>query len=525
MYKYKKTIIINNRRRRIFSKEKSNTEYILYKKEYITLNAYNKKTGGVGGFMSYFTKKKTPEKNEFEIPEKNEFEIPNKIIHRCSIIDEDGIKFGLNRYDRINSIIISDHLKSDKIWLITEYDIKNPNMTVKGYNDQYQLLNEINSEDGIKKYGETNQEIFNKIIKMFKFVIFNETSINVSELDKNKFLKFNKTIHLNADGRNIYDTLVDVHKYYIYYYTTNYNEFGKNINEGEYIKYNNCTLKCIKINVEGQPGNFTYDILFKYISTKNTENELLINGGKEFNKIYNSLNGENKVIFPNSNNIVYNESVSHDERKLYDKINKSMIGIYLIEDYSNKIDEMNKMDEIIIGSNVVKHHTNFTYFTKINQENCKYIIYKYLGDYINQENIIIYGISYGSESIKRLEIIPKSALLYYEYANIAGQNIYDELLKENIFDEKSGDKLPQYIYYAKKFSNSSREVLEYTKDKESKLFNTDANFKCDNIMREYPSSYESTIVYKYIGNTPTIQIVTAGGQRKYKNLKSKKYLK
>ena len=43
MYKYKKTIIINNRRRRIFSKEKSNNEYILYKNEYITLNSYKKK--------------------------------------------------------------------------------------------------------------------------------------------------------------------------------------------------------------------------------------------------------------------------------------------------------------------------------------------------------------------------------------------------------------------------------------------------------------------------------------------------
>ena len=46
MYKYKKTIVINNRRRRIFSKEKSNAEYILYKNDYITLNAYNKRTGG-----------------------------------------------------------------------------------------------------------------------------------------------------------------------------------------------------------------------------------------------------------------------------------------------------------------------------------------------------------------------------------------------------------------------------------------------------------------------------------------------
>ena len=43
MYKYKRTIIINNRKRRIFSKEKSNNEYILYKNNYITLNAYNKK--------------------------------------------------------------------------------------------------------------------------------------------------------------------------------------------------------------------------------------------------------------------------------------------------------------------------------------------------------------------------------------------------------------------------------------------------------------------------------------------------
>ena len=74
MYKYKKTIIINNRKRRIFSKKKSNTEYILYKNDYITLNAYNKKTGGS---MSNLIARKilSNEKNEFEIP-KNEFEIP-----------------------------------------------------------------------------------------------------------------------------------------------------------------------------------------------------------------------------------------------------------------------------------------------------------------------------------------------------------------------------------------------------------------------------------------------------------------
>ena len=141
MYKYKKTIIINNRRRRIFSKEKSNTEYILYKNEYITLNAYNKKTGG--SLLSNIGLRM--------VGEKNEFEIPKKIIHTCSIFDKDKDEvanylksdiIGISKYDIETSTIISDYLKlklkiandTDKqYWMITEYMKDNNNMKVHGY--------------------------------------------------------------------------------------------------------------------------------------------------------------------------------------------------------------------------------------------------------------------------------------------------------------------------------------------------------------------------------------------------------
>ena len=132
MYKYKKTIIINNRRRRIFSKEKSNAEYILYKNEYITLNAYNKKTGG--GLLSNFVPKIFNKKTEFEIL-KNHVML-TKLNYELYIYNHDSILLSkylnsnngvLYKYYKNNSTIISKYLKENskidrntdkKYWII-----------------------------------------------------------------------------------------------------------------------------------------------------------------------------------------------------------------------------------------------------------------------------------------------------------------------------------------------------------------------------------------------------------------------
>ena len=522
MYKYKKTIIINNRRRRIFSKEKSNTEYILYKKEYITLNAYNKKTGGVGVMnLSNIKGLFTSSKKEKEV-NTNEFAIPITNDDGTFLIDFNTAKESINIYNRNISSKIYEYLKKKQakfddditIWIIKSIIPNSIKVNVKGYKNVSELSNEINSEDELMKYGQTDDNFY-KIITIFGDFILNKTHTEYFEFDKNKYLKFTtiyKYIYLN--GSKFYDKLVDEQKFYIYYYTTNYNEFGENINEGDYIRINDfCTLKCIKIKVN-VGCNFTYDILFKYISNKNIEHEIYSYGVLKFNEFKSSITIKeyNKIFNDNKINLVYNESVSHDERKIYDKINtKINTNIYLIEDYSTNSDEI---DKIIIGNRVVKHNTNFISYNKINGDTYNYVIYKYLGDYISINDINSYNSLYAIEYI--VQFIPANALLYYKYVNEEGQKIYDELFKKD-----------KYIYYAKKFSNSSREILEYTeyKDKESKLFNTDANFKCDNIIRGYPSSCESIIVYKYIGNTPTAVAVAVGGQRKLKNLKSKKYLK
>lgn len=105
--------------------EKSNTEYILYKNDYITLNAYNKKTGGS---MSNLIARKilSNEKNEFEIP------IDNK-----------------NQYNENISKKISTYLKqkwlipnsNNKLWIITD---NTNNIKVKGYTTDE--INKQNSE-------------------------------------------------------------------------------------------------------------------------------------------------------------------------------------------------------------------------------------------------------------------------------------------------------------------------------------------------------------------------------------------
>ena len=129
MYKYKKTIIINNRRRRIFSKEKSNAEYILYKNDYVTLNAYNKKTGGSLTSNNY--------KNPFNTikrllitGEKDEFDIPINIIDNfVTNYNEIIFKYLVNK-----SLISSNTDK--KYWVVLSYSSNSSKMKVHGYTEQ-----------------------------------------------------------------------------------------------------------------------------------------------------------------------------------------------------------------------------------------------------------------------------------------------------------------------------------------------------------------------------------------------------
>ena len=168
MYKYKKTIIINNRRRRIFSKEKSNTEYILYKNEYITLNAYNKKNGGT--MIKYITNSNATINRylsdsysikEFHIKQND---IVDYINHnKLPVVTIDTYKFDL-------SDIISNYLKdkskintgNQKKWIITE--INDNILKVNGYTSINEWIME-NPQQNLIKYGNTIHEQFIELYK------------------------------------------------------------------------------------------------------------------------------------------------------------------------------------------------------------------------------------------------------------------------------------------------------------------------------------------------------------------------
>ena len=576
MYKYKKTIIINNRRRRIFSKEKSNTEYILYKKEYITLNAYNKKTGGgmlnaaaisnpinfitrlgkdsdaieefddikISDIETYLLKIKFEiisdinryfKKNEAgfiqninlsninlsnindylsTIKSKIESDIKLNLLFNLEEIKKYVLKIKSPNISDINlepynlgasqillSYLISQSLlksTNNRVWIITSND--KVKLKLKGYNSESAFFNERNLEKELIKYGTNDEKLNNLIKEKFGTFIFDSLKADIT------LLKFNTASYINADGRQNYDELASDNNAYIYYYTTDYNilsTLGLNhiLIEGEDYKLFNSTFRCIKINVTKTDDNFTYDILFKYISKSNTADNI-IKYKYQLQKGYFELF---ESYLSNKITLYYNRYVNADGRRTYDLLHYNNRNYYIciVEEFL-----LNK--EIREGEICERYGTKFKYDKILIDMNGKYnVLLKYIGDFATEEDIIKYGLLY-----KKSYILGENALLYYKYVNLEGQKIYDELFKKD-----------KYIYYAKKFLNSSREILEYTKDNESKLFNTNANFKCDNIMREYPSSYESTIVYKYIGNTPTAVAVAVGGQRKLKNLKSKKYLK
>ena len=509
MYKYKKTIIINNRRRRIFSKEKSNTEYILYKKEYITLNAYNKKTGG-GTMIKYITNPANTLKRIFS----DSYSISEFDINYFDIINymtsNNKLQHGINTYNFDLSHIISSYLKdiskintgNNKIWIITE--INGNNLKVNGFNDKNEYdnhIDDLNSKDNLINYGELDTNI-EYVKSTFPKIITNE--IEPTPVKLKKLLKFNTENYITEKGYEVYNELYG-EGIYIYIYTTNYeilnrtNNTNKILKEGEEYEFYNCKFRCDKIyatehgitgNGHGESQkNFKYDILFKYISKLNTECEI-IKFGENNNKSF--INYDNKLY--------YNCLVSHDGRKVYDKLNINGCYIYLVEIYIP--------DKFKVNNIYIKYNTNFICEQIINEGINNYYIFKYLGDFTTKDNIIKYANIY--EDIKLKEYDNKS-LLYYKYINDKGRKIYDNLITEN-----------NYVVYHTEIVHYKDTT--YASGNIYKLYNS--SFECVIIFKDYPSIYKNTIVFKYLGNTPTAPDIAVGGQRKLKNLKSKKkYLK
>ena len=314
MYKYKKTIIINNRRRRIFSKEKSNAEYILYKKEYITLNAYNKKTGG--GLLINIVTRKIKEL----IPEKeqqNEFDIPyNDDKH--NINDNDGYNY-IDNYNTDISYKISTYLKKigkiansiNKKWIITDFSGNTGKpIKVKGYTDEEwnNEVNQRNEEPRLKDYGEKmHKQMFkayiidyNKIIydtDNTKKIINDDNVYDYFEKFKNEYIKYiaddlnyKKFLYYynlaNENGMKVYNNLKK-NGYYIYTILKNIRNANDYKVDTIYTLYDKDLFKCTKINEKnnatGPQGDYevVYDIGFEYI--ENTPN--VIGGQRKYKNI------------------------------------------------------------------------------------------------------------------------------------------------------------------------------------------------------------------------------------------------
>ena len=280
MYKYKKTIIINNRNRRIFSKEKSNNEYILYKNNYITLNAYNKKTSG-GSLTSFKSSILNPinTTKRFLNGEKTEFRFSGKVPFYENEPVFDRKKY-INNYDKTMSNHISNYLKKKSLikdsnnlnWIITASLITNEAniesfTTVTGYNneDLKIFIKDLNSINTLIQYGKENylkkiNEIKTwKIIvdnipnRLYYYYLANDDGITSYEDLKNNYYIY-YIITLDIKAHPSYDT-VDTNDYYrgfTYVLNNTYDLFknkilfkcdhifrGSSSNEHGYYFYNN----------------------------------------------------------------------------------------------------------------------------------------------------------------------------------------------------------------------------------------------------------------------------------------------
>ena len=317
MYKYKKTVIINNRRRRIFSKEKSNTEYILYKKEYITLNAYNKKTGG--GLGNLLNRKLYGEQNEFEIPYRS---------MNINFNDKRKYNDNIDNYDKNISDDISNYLKitrlippsNNKIWIIVNFQYNFP-IKVKGYTEDEwnNYVKKRNSETELKDYGEKmHKQMFKlytidynknlhdvhcdsnghktytkKIINndnvadfLIKFKTDYYTYIS-NNFNNEKFLYYYYLA--NNDGLNVYDVLKK-NGYYIYYILKNVEKDDYYIVDTNYNLYNTL-FKCKKISEHNasygsqQDTKVVYDISFEYIGNAPTSTVATVGGQRKYKNL------------------------------------------------------------------------------------------------------------------------------------------------------------------------------------------------------------------------------------------------
>jgi hypothetical protein len=500
MYKYKKTIIINNRRRRIFCKEKSNNEYILYKNNYITLNSYYKKTGG--GIMKYITNPSNTTKrflsDSYSI---KEFDI--KYNDFLEYITQKNLKIKIDTYKFDLSTIISSYLKdkskintkNTKIWIFTE--INNNDLKIKGFNDKneyQQYIDDLNNEYNLIQYGNSDDINISSVKLKFGNIITNEIIPTQEKL--NNLLKFNTNNYINDIGYEVYDKLYNK-GYYIYIYKNNNYD---NFKEGDEYKLYNCIFRCEKIiaiengiigNGHGEfQKNFKYDILFKYISKLNTEDEII-----KFGEKHNTFN---QFFIDNDKRLFYNKLVSRDGRKVYDKLNIDGYYIYLVKKYST-----NDLVKYVENAIYDIYDTKFICY-KIIKNGDNNVIFKYLGDFTTKKDILLYGSLYHNTKIY------ENGLLYYKYVNEEGKKIYDKLIEE------------QYnVYYTEIVHCTDN---EYKIESIYKLHDINKIFKCVKIIEEYPSIFQKTIVFNYIGNTEYSTVATVGGQRKYKNFKFKKMI-
>ena len=246
--------------------------------EYITLNAYNKKTSG-GGLVNLALRKLTGEKDEFEIKLDN-------IINNYNQDISNKIAIYLKKQRLI-------HDSNNKIWIITEFNKTNKNsIKVKGY---------TTIDEFLIKYGTDNyKKTFNLYIKNHpnEMISFNDENVNkpdselishfnMTYLDTNinnndKILLFNN-ISLFCQNSEIYNNFVLLIKqqYNIYCILENLNSlivpneykiesniYFKDYTINEYYKLCNDTIfKCTKYyqlenTINNKPGLYT--IIFKF---------------------------------------------------------------------------------------------------------------------------------------------------------------------------------------------------------------------------------------------------------------------
>jgi hypothetical protein len=364
MYKYKKTIILNNRRRRIFSKEKSNAEYILYKNDYITLNAYNKKTGGTYSFMKPIDTFRKLFKGKNDTSE-------NIKTTTTTNPDEDE-----DEYRKKEELI--------------KYGNEMTNEMFYRYIDKYYESLNFQNYDKI--------EILNLFLTNY-LNIRNHINIpkNIHELEKSNIIHF-KDYNIN---NSLYKQL-EADNYYIYYVIkdikdlkldvehneilTKYNEY---IEGGYYELFKDTIFKCTKINKIDDKFD-KYDIVFKYNTCSISD---LINKSEQIqrseSKIIEYGIRKHQEIFKNYNKNT-DKSIDYFNRLIQGNVenaitdnNKILYYYNLANDNTKKI--YNELSRIGYYIYTLKRNTTYT---KHQNHNINNSIFRYIGNYTIDDDII-----------------------------------------------------------------------------------------------------------------------------------------